>query len=310
MNRFNSFLEDFCSYYEYPREATEAFASLFARFDAEEHFGSTFEDLRGRYLSYHAGIYDLLEPLHQLADEMGVPKETMDFVFLLSLTEDLLEKYRFIGMPDEIYYETMADLKYKLNECLINRHVPGTFVTWWFDGYFRLTRFAFGRFQYETHRVRIYRKDGPRYYVMPSGKVIHEGDLFLNFHIPSSGEPLTDAVRYDSYKKAWEHLKGVFPDGEVLFGCHTWLLYPKMQEFLPEHMNLLKFQKDFCLVDSEEDPTFHDAWRLYGPDCDKKPEDLPRDTTLRRAVADWLMDGKLMGTALGFFFFDGEKITH
>ncbi len=309
MNRFNSFLKQFCSYYDYPKEAISAFEALFARLDQEEENGTVFEELRDRYLSYHAGLYDILEPLHQLAEKMQVPEETLDFCFLLSLTEDLLEKYRFVGMEDEVYYETMADLKYKLKECEENRHVPGTFVTWWFDGYFRLTRFAFGRFQYEIRRAGK-RTFIPDQYTMPSGRVIHEGDLYLNFHIPSSGVPLTDEVRMDSYRKAYQHLKGLFPGKEVLFGCHTWLLYPKMQEFLPPHMNLLKFQKDFVIIASEEDPSFHNAWRLYGPDGDKKPEDLPRDTSFRRAFADWLMQGNSAGDGMGFFFFDGERILH
>ena len=213
-------------------------------------------------LIHQATLYDLLESLHGLAKEMEVPQETMDFVFLLSLTEDLLEKYRFIGMDESVYYETMEDLNNKLRECIKVRHVPGTFVTWWFDGYFRLERFQFGRFQYETHRVRIYRNEGPREYALSSGAVIKEGDLFLNLHIPSSGVPLTDAVRRSSYEKAWAHLHRLFPEGKALFGCHSWLLYPKMQAFLPPTMNVIRFQKDFCLVDSEDDPGFHDAWRL------------------------------------------------
>ena len=102
----------------------------------------------------------------------------------------------------------------------------------------------------------------------------------------------------------------VVSDGKVLFGCGSWLLYPRMKEFLPSHMNILKFQSDFHIVAWAEKDDFHDAWRLYGRDAGKAPADLPRDTSFRRAYADWLLSGHKAGDGLGFFLFDGEKILH
>ena len=306
MNRFNGFLEQFCSFYDYPNEAVTAFRDVFEQLNFKEEYGAPFEAMRKRFLLHQATIYDLMEELHGLAATMGIAEETLDFVFLLSLVEDLLEKYRFAGVEESVYWETMADLGYKLRECLAVRHIPGTFVTGWFNDYFRLERFAFGRFQYEIRHVRIYHDGEPRYYTLSSGAKVNEGDLFLNLHIPSSGVPLTEEVRLASYQKAWEHLHLLFPNGKALFGCHSWLLYPNMQKFLPETMNVIQFQKDFCIVDSEDDPTFHNAWRLYSDQAGKPVGELPRDTTFRRLYAEWLSQGNTAGDGLGSCLYDGK----
>ncbi len=310
MTGFTPFIEEFCAHYQYPASAVETFRGVFQKLSSEKDFGSAFDGLRDRYLGHRASLGDILEPLHALAKENGVREETLDFVFLLSLTEDLKIKYGFIGMPDGVYWRTMDDLRCKLLECIENRGVPGTFVTGWFDGFFRLARFGFGRFQYEVSRFHMAPGGEPLGAKLPSGRLIRDGDLFIGFHIPSSGIPLTDEVRFDSYKEAYRHLAPLFPDGKVLFGCGSWLLYPRMREFLPPHMNILKFQKDFHIVAWAEKEEFHDAWRLYGRAADKPPAELPRDTSFRRAYADWLLAGNKAGDGLGFFLFDGEKIIH
>ncbi|MBR0144614.1 MAG: DUF5596 domain-containing protein [Clostridia bacterium] len=310
MTGFTPFPEEFTAHYMYPEDAVETFRKVFARLASEKEFGDAFEEIRARYLTHRAAMGDLLEPLHALAGANDVREETLDFVFLLSLVEDLWEKYKFIGMEEKVYWRTMDDLRCKLLECIENRGVPGTFVTSWFDGFFRLARFGFGRFQYEISRFRMAPGGDPLGASFPSGRLIRDGDLYINFHIPSSGIPLTDEVRYDSYREAYRHLSPLFPDGKVLFGCGSWLLYPRMKEFLPSHMNILKFQSDFHIVAWAEKDDFHDAWRLYGRDAGKAPADLPRDTSFRRAYADWLLSGHKAGDGLGFFLFDGEKILH
>ncbi|MBR5743065.1 MAG: DUF5596 domain-containing protein [Clostridia bacterium] len=310
MTSFTPFIENFCARYQYPAEAVEAFRSLFGRLSSEEDFRASFEELRGKYLACCASLGDTLPALHALAAEKGVREETLDFVFLLSMVEDLWVKYKFIGMEEAVYWRTMDDLRCKLLECIENRGVPGTFVTSWFDGFFRLARFGFGRFQYEISRFRLAPGGDPLGVKLPSGRLIRPDEIYINFHIPSSGIPLTDEVRYDSYRDAYRRLSPLFPDGKVLFGCGSWLLYPRMKEFLPPHMNILKFQNDFHIIAWAEKDEFHDAWRLYGHQSGKAPADLPRDTSFRRAYADWLLAGNKAGDGYGFFLFDGEKITH
>ena len=303
--KYNSkFIQDFMAHYSYPEEATALFTKVLDEIDNDTALSDEFEKYLQMFSSHTARIDDeILVPLKSLAEERGYSEYTFYFVFLLLLTEDLYNDYNLIGIDEKIYYDTMADLRYKLLECIECEHVPGTFVPNWFNGFFRLERFAYGRFQYE---ISTYTDDEP--FVMKNGHVVKDGDIYINFHIPSSGVSMSDEVRIASYKEAYSHVKGLFPDGNVLFGCGSWLLFEKHREFLPQGMNILRFMDDFELVHSDERDSFNDDWRIFGHYSDLPIEEVPRDTKLRKAYAEWICSGHKTGSGFGLFLFDGEKI--
>ena len=112
----------------------------------------------------------------------------------------------------------------------------------------------------------------------------------------------------DSYRRAYPHFKDMFPDGIVVFGCGSWLLYPRHREFLPDWMNIRKFMDDFEIVSWEEKPNFGNDWRVFGHYTELPLEQWPKDTALRKAYAEWLLAGNKAGDGFGIFLFDGEKI--
>lgn len=300
----NKFIQDFMNHYDYPAEAKELFTEVLDKIDSSKIFTKRFDSIRDTFLDNRCEINSkLLTRLTLLAKAMGYNEYTVHFVFLLSLTEDLYQKYILMGVDEKIYYDTMADLRYKLMECIECEKVPGTFVAGWFNGFFHMTRFAYGRFQFE---LSTYDNDEP--YTMSCGKVIKKDDIYVGFHIPSSGVPLTDEVRLASYKEAYKRVSKLFDDGVVIFGCGSWLLYPRHREFLPESMNIRRFMDDFEIISSNEHKDFHDGWRVFGCDSDLPLDKLPRDTTLRKAYADWLTAGNKAGSGFGLIAFDGDKI--
>lgn len=304
MKHNSEFIQNFMTKCEYPEEAKKLFTEVLQKLDDNKRFGKRFDDIVDKFAFHQSRIEPkILNHLCVLGFLMGYKYYTMYFVFLLCLTEDLKKQYALFGIDEKYYWDTMCDLKYKLLECMECRGVPGTFVASWFDGFFHMDRIAYGRFQYE---ICEYTNDKP--FTMKNGHVVKNGDYFVNFHIPSSGVPLTDEIRYASYKEAYEHVKGLFPDGNVIFGCSSWLLFPKHKEFLPPHLNILKFMDDFEIVNSEESKDFHDAWRIYGKDAKLPAEKLPKNTSLKKAYAEWLCAGNKTGHAFGLFMFDGEKI--
>ena len=222
----------------------------------------------------------------------------------MNCTEILRENYIKRGVPLSVFYEGVDDLRCKLLECMECEHVPGTFVAGWNNGFLKMDRFAYGRFQYE---VRKYGFDFD--FMMKCGHKVQKGDTYLNFHIPSSGIPLTDEVRFDSYRRAWARYKDLFPDGRVLFGCGSWLLYPRHREFLPEKLNIRRFMDDFEIVCWEEKDHFGNDWRVFGHYTELPLEQWPRDTALRKAYVDWLLAGNKAGDGFGLFLFDGERIV-
>ncbi len=304
--KFNTkFIQDFMAHYSYPEEAAVLFTKVLDEIDADAELAQVFEENLDLFSSHRARFDDDMHVrLKEAAEKRGYSEYTFYFVFLLLLTEDLYNDYNLIGIDEKIYYQTMDDLRCKLLECIECEHVPGTFVPGWFNGFFRLERFAYGRFQYE---ISTY--DDDKDFVMKCGHVVKKGDIYINFHIPSSGVPLNDEIRLASYKEAYSHVKGLFPDGNVLFGCGSWLLFEKHREFLPQGMNILRFMDDFELVSSNEKDSFGDDWRIFGHYTELPIDQFPRDTKLRKAYAEWICSGHKTGSGFGLFLFDGEKIV-
>lgn len=287
----------------FPEEAVRVFTRVENRLDSEPDLAAQFDATVNNYMSEAVGsLGEALDKIEALAERCGENKYTLQFVFLMNCTEELLRRYRKAGISEDIYWAGMDDLRCKLLECMECEQVCGTFVAGWNDGFFRMGRFALGRFQYEPCH-----SDLPTF-TAACGYVIKEGSPMLNFHIPSSGISLTDEVRYDSYRRAYEFFREHCGDGPMVMRCHSWLLFPGHRKFLPENSNILRFMDDFEIIESAEKEFFNDGWRIFGKDSDLPVEQLPERTSLQRAYKKWLCEGNKAGSALGIIVFDGERI--
>ena len=303
MQHYTEYIQDLMK--AYPQEAVTLFTEVERRLDSEPYYGARFDLLLKSYMRDETMQLDeALDGAAELAKEMGYSEYTLHFVFIMNCTEILKENYIKNGVPLSVFYDSVDDLRCKLLECMECEHVPGSFVAGWNNGLLKMRRFTYGRFQYEE---RTYSFDFD--FMMSCGHKVKKGDLYINFHIPSSGIPLTDEVRFDSYRRAYPHYKDLFEDGKVLFGCGSWLLYPRHREFLPERLNIRRFMDDFEIVCWEEKDHFHNDWRVFGHYTELPLEQWPRDTALRKAYADWLLAGNKAGDGFGLFLFDGERIV-
>lgn len=289
----------------FPEEAQVCFKKMFLLLDENKEWGDEFDKICEDYMFPWANeLGEKLDRVSALAAKMEKPEYTMHMVFLLCCSEELLRRYREKGLSDKLYYDLMCDLKCKLMECRECKGVWGTFVGGWFHGQYEIDRFALGRFQFEARKVHE-DEDG---YVLSSGRVLKAGEPYINFHIPSSGIPLTDEVRFDAYRQCQEFYSDLFNGGPVLMGCSSWLLYDKYLDFLPEKSNTCKFIRDFELVNSEESEKFNDAWRTFGRYADYPIEHWPRETSMQKAFAEHVENGGKTGHGFGFILFDKDHI--
>ena len=288
----------------YPPEARALFAEVGKKLETAPEYGARFEKHLNAYMNDRTeDLGEALTGMDVLAELTGYSEYTMHFMLIMKCCELLRPRYAAAGIDESVFWQGCDDLRCKLLECIECKGVPGTFVAGWNDGFLKMGRFAYGRFQYEVCQFNYFFD-----FLCSSGRRMVKGDTYINFHIPSSGVPLTDEVRFASYRAAYPHYKHLFPDGRVVFGCNSWLLYPRHREFLPKESNILKFLNDFEIVCWEKKHHFGDCWRVFGRYADLPPEQLPRDTSLRKAYADWLAAGNPSGSGFGFFVFDGEKI--
>ena len=275
------------------KEDDEYLTSLQAMYMMRETEGKTSEEVAD-YVS---------SALDQWADKVGMNRYTADMLFLVRCLPELKEMYAAKGLPEEMFYGIAHDLTNKLKECMTVHGVFGTFVFGWFHHHFEMKLFALGRFQYEE---REFIGD----YAVVQGIELHKGDILYNFHIPSSG-PLTDESRIDSYKQAYDFFKAADKkewNGNIVFCCSSWLLWPDNTSVYPENGNLISFYNDFEVLGSQEYDKFHDDWRVFGTHYTGDTSILPADTTLQRNFIKHLENGGKSGGGYGIIVFDGEKV--
>lgn len=246
-----------------------------------------------------------LNPLRKRAGELStllrVHSYTLQLLFFISLSEKLRQRYAEQGIPDSVFHDSMCDLRYKTEECREVYGICGSFVASWFIGFFRMTRFALGRLQFE---------------LIPLGRSYQKGKLCLspeqsviNIHIPRSGKPLTPGACDDAFRRAAvffapelaKENSGKIPE-QIPFVCDSWLLYPENRFLFPEGSNLRAFFDRFEITEFKTDTDGHpNFWRLFDRAYNGNPDTLPYDTSLRRAYVDHLRAGGNLGTGFGIF---------
>ena len=119
--------------------------------------------------------------------------------------------------------------------------------------------------------------------------VLQPGDPMLEMHIPKNGPMAFDACG-DSLHRGLEFFTGYFPERPYKgFCCTSWTFDTQLCDLLPASSNLVLFMREFycypILTGGRQ--TFE---RVFGGRPDDV-RDLPRDTSLRRLLADHLLAG-------------------
>lgn len=287
-------LQEYMERLTFPPEAVEA---LLGQMSVE------IDVIGQRYMAEEIDLAQALEQARALGEGEGYDRQMM---LLVACLPELRRRYRAAGLPDELFWAMMMDLKYKLTECRTVKGRWGTFVGSWFDWHYKMKRFALGRLQFEK---REWHRDEP---YERAGVTVRKGDTVINMHIPSAG-PLTEELRMDAYRRAYDFFADCRHEGKLVLTCHSWLLDPVYQTFLPERSNVVGFQKDFDICEVEKVDIFADAWRIFGAAGDRPVDqtnaaELPRETSMQRAFADFLAAGGKTGEGFGVIVFDGKKI--
>ena len=293
-----NYLENFFKRYEYPEDSINKLLEAWCILEKNEDFMAIFDLF---YKVDDLEFTDITRNLHKISDDLGVSRHTTGFLYYVALTRYLPELYKKKGIDESVMWDSLWDFKYKHDECMELHGVPGFFANGWFYEFLRARLFKLGRLEFH---IITYNSDP----VTINGTEIKRGDSVINIHIPSSGESFASEVRYESYHKAYHFFKDVFGKDIKLFYCHSWLLFPKNEEILGEKSNIVSFLRDFRNVKSAlyDDPR-DNMWRIFGKYGEAPIEDLPRDSSLRRAYADYLASGAHPGHGVGVFLWDDEN---
>ena len=294
-------IRDICEILGFDEESVLCFEEACSKIYASSEASECLELARQEMF---AGSEIFKEKLPLISDAAGVHRYTSDMVFWLSCAQPLREIYEKEGLTDELCLDALRDLLYKNRECLKVYGVPGTY-TQWFQKFFTLERFTFGRLEYD---VKVWEMEDYKDYLTA-------GDRVFGCHIPSSG-PLTPGAVMDSVKRLYDFAKkkDMLKDGKLAISCATWLIYPPMVELLDEDSNIRKFHDIFDMIivnHREENPYSSLDWVFYkkydGPESLKT---MPEDTKLQRILKKFYLEGGTQGVGMGMIIFDGERIVN
>jgi hypothetical protein len=133
--------------------------------------------------------------------------------------------------------------------------------------------------------------------------LLEENVMTLQLHIPFGGGMTLDACR-DSIEQAKTFFEMHFPDEPAAaITCGSWIFGPQLQECLSETSNLVAFQRELFLVPSAAsgaDGLWFVFLRRGLPDF----ETWPRETSVQRAILEYLEQGHIWGAGRMFYLLD------
>lgn len=232
----------------------------------------------------------MLSNMKAISEKCNICPYSAYMILFICMSERLHKLYNEKGIDDTIFYNTMLDLRYKLEECKLVHNQIGTFVPKWYKGFFEMKIFALGRLQFEINHTWFDCK--------VNGKTIPKGTKVLSVHIPRTGTKLEHLLVLESYKNAKQFFKDEFNE-DIIFICNSWLLYPWNRTVLKDGSNLAQFYDDFTVVQSGEYNNYSEVWRLFDCLYDGNPDNLPSDTSLRRAYIERIKSNLPIGHGTG-----------
>ncbi|MDQ0990290.1 acyltransferase domain-containing protein [Streptomyces sp. V3I7] len=206
--------------------------------------------------------------------------------------------HRERGIPDEISRRTLADLGRHIAVYRRRYGRGGVQSPYWLVLHFRGLLYQLGRLQFERARVR--RSAARR--LAATGMPESAGDPCLALHIPDFHGPLTPAACDLSLARAREFFSRHFPEERRDTAiCESWLLDPQLREYLPADSNIVRFQDRFRVGWDGSEPADKEPVQFVFGDADLPPADLPRRTSVQRAVGDHLRAGRHWHIGHGWF---------
>ncbi|MBE6704497.1 MAG: hypothetical protein E7583_04470 [Ruminococcaceae bacterium] len=280
-----------------PEEAHDIVLSIYEKLCADKDLKADVDKAVYGYFEKGRdfGIEDYIK---DLAAKLGENHYTVYLVFLMECVIKIKPFYDEKGISEEIYWDTMTDISYKVIECKKLHGVYGVDVFAWYHVIFGMYTFKLGRLEYAEGEL-IY--DSYKDYAV-------KGDRVYNMHIPSAG-PMTPELVLDSLKRAYKFFRC---EKYLIVHCGSWLIYPPyVREVFVPGSNMCKFYEMFDIV--EEVTTGRSAihrWVYYKPNENTPENEIPRDTTLQRNFVKYFSEGKPSGVGKGIIVFDGEKIVN
>ncbi|MGW0284828.1 acyltransferase domain-containing protein [Streptomyces sp. NPDC003236] len=208
--------------------------------------------------------------------------------------------HRERGIPADTTRRTLADLGRNMTTHRARHGRAGLQVPRWLTLHFRGELYQLGRLQFQRAPL------GPRTAaaLTAAGLDVTPETPCLNLHIPGFTGPLSPAACDRSLALARDFFARHYPEEKYPAAvCHSWLLDPQLKRYLPARSNIVRFQERFRTAHQDTEPADTEPVRFVFGDPDLPFPDLPRRTSVERAVGDHLRAGGHWYVGHGWFPF-------
>lgn len=195
--------------------------------------------------------------------------------------------HRERGITADVSRRTLADFGRHLAAHRRRYGTAGVQSPSWLAHHFRGELYQLGRLQFERAVLGKRTAPGPA-----AGPGATPGDRCLAVHIPDFHGPLTPAACDRSLALARRFFALHFPEEPYASAvCHSWLLDPQLKRYLPARSNIVRFQDRFRVIHEDTEPADQEPVRFVFGDPDLPVAELPRRTSVERAIGDHLRAG-------------------
>ena len=196
---------------------------------------------------------------------------------------EVYDRYIEQGISPQVFWDTFLDIRFWCENGEKEFGTLGITEYEWFYRHIDMILFRFGRLQFEKTEMDCS--------VVSEEYSLEKGREIINIHI-AQGEPLI----WEECEKSLE-MAGKFFGKDKLYVCHSWLLYPGLEEVLNKTSNIKEFRRHFNVlqVDYKEREA---EWRVFGKVL-KSVAEYPEDTSLQKRVKRYLLSGKVLGNGWG-----------
>ncbi|AKZ55125.1 hypothetical protein SAM23877_2076 [Streptomyces ambofaciens ATCC 23877] len=202
------------------------------------------------------------------------------------------------GVPAEVTRHTLADLGRNMASHRRRYGTGGVRAPRWLVHHFRGELYQLGRLQFE--RATVGERTAP--VLRAAGMDAVPGEPALALHVPDFRGPLTPAACDRSLALAERFFRRHFPEEPYRAAmCHSWLLDPQLKGYLDADSNIVRFQERFRVAPQDTEPADEEPVRFVFGDPSLPVDDLPRRTSVERAVGDHLRAGGHWYVRYGWF---------
>ncbi len=244
--------------------------------------------------AYDKGDEAFGEELDTVAKLENISPEELNLYIYICIYCRTYNLYLEKQIPDSIFFDTVRrEVETMTGLCVKEKGIYGilqnkyrAWMRYSLDGHL----FALGALNFELRLNSEFEGE-------VSGVRLEKGDTHISVHIPRD-EKLSEEKCEEAYCLAREFFKKYFGMEKIIFLCHSWLLHPWLEEVLSEDSGIIKFSKKYKKIEVLDNLVEVKFW-LFPDDEDTPIENLPQNTSLRRAFVEKVSAGESVGVACG-----------